>query len=130
MAVFNHPLPCEDPTGSAVSMAMAMRGRIAELCSGWKQRGHNLGFGVGISLGYATVGMVGSESRSEYTAYGSVVNLAARLCEHAEDTEILLSQQAASEVAEHYDVRRRGSLNLKGFESPVEVFAIAADAPP
>ncbi|MEO1513328.1 MAG: adenylate/guanylate cyclase domain-containing protein, partial [Planctomycetota bacterium] len=79
MVILNDPLPCEDPAGDAVRLAIAMRARMRELCKGWKRLGHRLGFGVGISLGYATVGMVGSEGRYDYTASGTAVNLAARL---------------------------------------------------
>ena len=81
MVIFNDPLPCDDPAGSALDLALAMRERMAELCAGWRRLGHRLGFGIGISLGYATVGMVGSEGRYDYTASGTAVNLAARLCD-------------------------------------------------
>jgi class 3 adenylate cyclase len=63
MVVFNDPFPCEDPTGSAVQLALTMRERMAELCKQWKRLGHSLDFGMGISLGCATIGMVGSEGR-------------------------------------------------------------------
>ncbi len=71
-----------------------MRAQMAGLCADWRWLGHRLGFGIGISLGYATVGMVGSEGRYEYTASGTAVNLAARLCEEAGDGEILLMPTA------------------------------------
>ena len=73
MVLFNDPLPCEDPAGEAVRLALAMRDRMDELCKKWKRLGHRLGFGVGISLGYATVGMVGYEGRYDYTASGTAV---------------------------------------------------------
>ena len=83
MVLFNDPLPCDDPAGEAVRLAIAMRTRMAELGQQWKRLGHKLGFGVGISLGYATVGMVGSEGRFDYTASGTAINLASRLCDEA-----------------------------------------------
>jgi class 3 adenylate cyclase len=94
MVLFNDPLPCEDPASDALRLGLAMRSRMVELCKIWRRHGHKLGFGVGISLGYATVGMVGSAGRYDYTASGTAVNLAARLCDKAADGEILLSPRA------------------------------------
>jgi class 3 adenylate cyclase len=121
MLIFNDPLPCDDPAGEAVRLAVAMRVRMAELCRDWLKLGHRLGFGVGISLGYATVGMVGSEGRYEYTASGTAVNLAARLCERAADGEILLSPRAFASVEEEVEWEPAGQLELKGLAAPVEV---------
>ncbi|MEL7463190.1 MAG: GAF domain-containing protein [Pseudomonadota bacterium] len=125
MAIFNDPLPCDDPAGDALRLAIAMRARMEELCRKWKRLGHRLGFGVGISLGYATVGMVGSEGRYEYTASGTSVNLAARLCDHAEDGEILLSPRAATAVEDDFEVAPHGEVTLKGIQDAVQVYKIA-----
>jgi class 3 adenylate cyclase len=124
MVLFNDPLPCDDPAGDALRLALAMRARMAELCTGWKRLGHRLGFGVGISLGYATVGMVGSEGRYEYTASGTAVNLAARLCDQAADGEILLSARAGIAVQDDFEVESGGELTLKGIHTPTEVFRV------
>ncbi len=124
MVIFNDPFPCEDPAGNAVRLAIAMRDRMAELCKRWKRLGHRLGFGVGISFGYATIGMVGSEGRFDYTASGTSVNLAARLCDHAEDREILLSPRAYTAVEDDFRAESAGELSLKGIREPVEVFRL------
>jgi len=124
MVLFNDPLPCDDPAGAAVRLAIAMRERMAALCIGWKKLGHRLGFGVGVSLGYATVGMVGFEGRFDYTASGTAVNLAARLCDEAQDGEILLSPRASIAVEDDFDVESRGEVSLKGIREPVEVFRV------
>ncbi|MDF2232393.1 GAF domain-containing protein [Albimonas sp. CAU 1670] len=124
MVVFNDPFPTEDPAGAAVRLALAMRERMTELCGGWKRLGHRLGFGVGVSLGYATIGVVGSEGRYDYTASGTAVNLAARLCDRAEDGEILLSPRAATAVEDAFAVESSGELTLKGIREPVEVFRL------
>ena len=124
MVLFNDPLPCEDPAGDAVRLAIAMREKMVELCKSWKRLGHRLGFGVGVSLGYATVGMVGYEGRSDYTASGTAVNLAARLCDQAEDGEILLSPRASIAVEDDYQCELRGEMELKGIRDPVEVFRL------
>ena len=124
MVIFNDPLPCDDPAGDALRMAIAMREKMVELSENWHRLGQKLGFGVGISLGYATVGMVGSEGRYEYTAYGTAVNLAARLCDEAGDGEILLSPRAHAAVEAEIDAESVGERNLKGIHTPVEVFRV------
>jgi class 3 adenylate cyclase len=125
MVLFNDPLPCEDPAGDALKLAIAMRARMRELSKSWKRLGHRLGFGVGISLGYATVGMVGSEGRFDYTASGTAVNLASRLCDEAEDGEILLSPRARIAVEDEIETESRGEIRLKGIQTPVEIFKVA-----
>lgn len=125
MVLFNDPLPCDDPAGEAVRLALDMRARMAELSKQWKRLGYRLGFGVGVSLGYATVGMVGYEGRFDYTASGTAVNLAARLCDEAEDGEILLSPRAAIAIEDDLSVEARGELVLKGIREPVETFRLS-----
>lgn len=124
MVLFNDPLPCDDPAGEAVRLALSMRDRMIELCKKWKRLGHRLGFGVGISLGYATVGMVGYEGRYDYTASGTAVNLAARLCDLAEDGEILLSPRANTAIEDDFSSEPTGEVTLKGISAPVEVFRL------
>ena len=124
MVLFNDPLPCEDPAGSAVRLAIAMRAKMAELCREWKRFGYRLGFGVGISLGYATVGMVGYEDRYDYTASGTAVNLAARLSDLADDGEILLSPRANTAIEGAFCAEPRGEERLKGIREPVLVYRL------
>ncbi len=128
MVLFNDPLPCDDPAGDAVRLAIAMRARMAELCAQWKRLGHRLGFGVGVSLGYATVGMVGFEGRFDYTASGTAINLASRLCDEAEDGEILLSPRAGVAVEDDFQVEIRGEVSLKGIREPIEIFRLTGAA--
>ena len=124
MVLFNDPVPCDDPAGDAVRLALAMRTKMTELCKKWKRLGHRLGFGVGVSLGYATVGMVGYEGRYDYTASGTAVNLAARLCDRAEDGEILLSPRAYTAVEGDFSGEQTGEANLKGIREPVQIFRL------
>jgi GAF domain-containing protein len=121
MVIFNDPIPCDDPAGAALRVAFDMRNAMDQLCAGWRKLGHRLGFGVGISLGYATVGMVGFEGRYDYTASGTAVNLASRLCDHAADREILLSPRAAIATEDIATQEPAGDLTLKGFQAPVVV---------
>ncbi len=129
MVLFNDPLPCDDPAGDALHLALAMREQMQVLCRKWKRLGHRLGFGVGLSLGYATVGMVGSEGRFDYTASGTAVNLAARLCDHAGDGEILLSPRAFTALEDQIEADSIGELTLKGINAPVEVFRVRDTGP-
>src|SRR4051812_33839315 len=98
MVLVNAPVPCPDPALQAIRMAVEMQTAAQALIVGWRARGHALGFGVGLAMGPATVGRIGSESRLDYTAIGNVVNLAARLCSSAKDGQILVDPVAAAAV--------------------------------
>jgi len=119
MAFFNDPLPCPDHAVRAVRMAMAMNQEMTQLIEGWTKRGLHLGFGVGISTGYATLGHIGTEEQFHYTAIGSVVNLASRLCDQAKSGEILISEVVYAEAEAFVTVTPGGELTLKGFPKPV-----------
>src|SRR5437764_10964965 len=82
MVFFNDPVPTPDPARRAIEMAVAMRERAQPLLRLWRRHGHDLGFGVGISQGYATLGQIGFAERMDYTAIGTVTKWAARLCAH------------------------------------------------
>ena len=127
MVIFNDPLPVEDPAGDAVRLAIAMRDVMTGLAAKWKKLGHRLGFGVGISLGYATVGMVGAAGSFDYTANGTAVNLAARLCDHAKDGEILVSPRAWIAIEDDFSGEEIGEMEFKGLNAPVVVSRV--DAP-
>jgi adenylate cyclase len=129
MVFFNDPLPCPDPAERAVRMAVEMRTAVGELMSGWRRRGFELGFGVGIAQGYATLGRIGFEERVDYTAIGTVSNLAARLCAEARDCQILLSQRVAATVEGTVTLEEIGNLALKGLSQAVAVYNIAGGAP-
>ena len=94
MVFFNDPIPCEDAPTGRFGWPYAMRERVRELAHGWTRRGHDLGFGIGIAQGYATLGRIGFEGRFDYAAIGTVTNLAARLCAEAADGQILVTQRA------------------------------------
>jgi adenylate cyclase len=119
MVLFNAPIQFEDHTKRAVKMAIEMRGRIGQLTEKWRNRGHSLGFGIGIALGYATLGQVGFEHRLEYAAIGSVTNLASRLCAEAKAGQIVVSRRVYGMVEEWVDAAPMDDLQLKGFNHPV-----------
>jgi class 3 adenylate cyclase len=124
MVWFNDPIPCENPAERAVRMAVGMRETMRELRTGWRRRGHELDFSVGIALGYATIGRIGFEGRYDYGAVGTVLNLAARLCDEARPGQIVVSRRVLAEVEELVEVEPVGELTLKGFGKPVEAFAV------
>jgi adenylate cyclase len=124
LVLFNDPLPCPDPCERAVRMAIEMRNEIARLAAEWRSLGHELGFGVGIAHGPATLGVVGYEGRFQYSATGNVANLASRLCDEAGDGQILVDINVHRAIANSADVEARGELALKGFSRPIEIFAI------
>jgi len=124
MVLVNAPLPCPDPALRAVAMAVEMQTVAQALIAGWHARGHRLGFGVGLAMGPATVGRIGSESRLDYTAIGNVVNLASRLCSSAEDGQILVDPTAAEAVCNRIRLTLLGTRPLKGYDQQVAVFAV------
>jgi adenylate cyclase len=126
MVLFNDPLPCPDPNLKAVQMAVEMREQVGELAAKWREQGFELGFGVGIAHGYATLGRIGFEGRYDYGAVGTVVNLAARLCAAAEDGQILIDGKVKSSVEAATGTEPAGELSLKGFQRPVRAFNICA----
>jgi class 3 adenylate cyclase len=119
MILFNAPIEFADHTRRAVKMAVEMRDTIGLLTQKWRNRGHSLGFGVGIALGYATLGQIGFERRLEYAAIGSVTNLASRLCDEAKANQIVVSRRVFGMVEPWVDGKPLDDLNLKGFNHPV-----------
>ena len=119
MVFFNDPVPIPDPAVRAVKMAMAMREAASKLIAAWRRRGRELGFGVGIAQGYATLGQIGFADRSGYTAIGTVCNLAARLCAEAKDGQILVAQRVAVSVETTTPLEEVGELTFKGLTQPV-----------
>jgi adenylate cyclase len=124
MVFFNDPVLIPDPGERALRMALAMRDRVHELSLRWRKRGYELDIGVGIALGYATIGAIGFEGRWDYGAIGSVTNLAARLCGEAKPGQILVPQRLLATVEGLVEVEPVGDLALKGFHRPVTAYNI------
>ncbi len=121
MVFFNDPLPCPNAAERAVRLAIAMRSAAANLATTWRRRGHQIGFGVGIAQGFATLGQIGFEGRFDYAAIGTVVNTAARLSAVATDGQILVTSRVALAVAEIAELSERGALALKGLSRPLAI---------
>jgi class 3 adenylate cyclase len=126
MLFFNDPLPCPDPAVRAVRFAVALRAEVDKLLEAYRQRGQSLGFGIGIAQGYATLGRVGFEGRSDYAAVGTVVNLGARLCGLAEPGEILVMQRVAAACGVTLRTETIGEKNLAGLRQPVQIHRVVS----
>jgi class 3 adenylate cyclase/CheY-like chemotaxis protein len=124
MIIFNDPIPCADHTERAVGLALDMRTAVEGLAKEWRRKGHALGFGIGIASGYATLGQIGFEHRREYTAIGSVTNLASRLCGEAQPGQIVIGQRAFSSVEGSVEAVPIGDLTLKGFNRPMPAYDV------
>jgi adenylate cyclase len=125
MVFFNDPIPLDRPAQRAVEMALAMRDRVRTLAEGWSRLGHDLGFGVGIAQGFATLGRIGYEGRFDYAAIGSVTNLAARLCGDAGAGQVLVSQRVFSAVDDVAVGESVGTLQLRGFSRAIRAFSVS-----
>ncbi len=126
MILFNDPVPVAEHELAAIRMALEMRTEVGTLAAGWRKRGHELGFGVGIADGYATLGAIGFEGRRDYGAIGPVTNLAARLCAEANAGQVLVSQRVFGKVEERVEAEHVGELSLKGLARPVRTHNILA----
>ncbi|MDC7784477.1 response regulator [Rhodoplanes sp. TEM] len=122
MVIFNDPLPCPDHAARGVRLGLEMRDAMARLAEAWRRRGHEVGFGAAVALGYATLGEIGFDQRREYTAIGSVVSLAHRLCASAKAGQVLISQRVLAAVEPRCEATPVGPLELKGFARPVPAF--------
>jgi adenylate cyclase len=130
MVVFNDPIPVSNPALQAVQMAPEMRVAIGALTERWRRLGHDIGFGIGIAHGYATLGTIGFEGRFDYAAIGTVSNVASRLCDEAKPGQILISPRVLMAVEDTVTVERVGEFELKGIRRPIAAYNVVAALPP
>jgi adenylate cyclase len=128
MVVFNDPVPVEKPALQAVLMALKMRDVIGALTEKWRRLGHDIGFGIGIAHGFATLGTIGFEGRFDYAAIGTVSNVASRLCDEAKPGQILISPRVFMAVEEAVSVEPVGEFTLKGIRRPLAAYNVLAAA--
>jgi class 3 adenylate cyclase len=124
MIFFNDPVEMLDHELGAVRMAIAMRDRFAQISTQWKKKGYDLGFGVGVSVGYATLGRIGYEGRYDYAAIGNVTIVASRLSSKADAGQILVSQRVNAAIEDRIETAPVGELELKGMARPLQAFAV------
>ena len=126
MVVFNDPVPVENPALQAVLMALEMRDAIGALTETWRRWGHDIGFGIGIAHGFATLGTIGFEGRFDYAAIGTVSNVASRLCDEAKPGQILISPRVLTKVEDAVTVEPVGEFALKGIRRPLAAYNVIA----
>ena len=125
---FNDPLPIPEPGRRAATHGA---GDAGALCAAARSAGPTLGYdldlGIGIAQGFATLGAFGFEGRWDYSAIGSVVNLASRLSDEAQSGQILIDRRTRAALGDAADVEPVGPLTLKGYAQPVD--RVSAEAP-
>jgi class 3 adenylate cyclase len=126
MVVFNDPIPVDNPALHAVLMAIDMRAAIGTLIEKWRKLGHDIGFGIGIAHGFATLGTIGFEGRFDYAAIGTVSNVASRLCDEAKPGQILISPRVLMAVEKDITVEPVGDFVLKGIRRPMTACNVLA----
>jgi adenylate cyclase len=124
MVFFNDPVRCDDGPARAIRMSVAMRTRVRGLAETWARQGHDLGLGIGIAQGYATLGRIGFDGRYDYAAIGNVTNLAARLCADAEPWQILVSERVYAAAGPVVVGEDAGTRELRGFSRRVHAFDV------
>src|SRR6187397_71161 len=124
MVVFNDPIPVDNPALQAVLMAIDMRAAIEVLIEKWRKLGHDIGFGIGIAHGFATLGTIGFEGRFDYAAIGTVSNVASRLCDEAKPGQILISPRVLMAVEDAISVEPVGEFKLKGISRPLATYNV------
>ena len=129
MVIFNDPVPVENPALQAVLMALDMRSAIEALMAKWQRLGHEIGFGIGIAHGFATLGTIGFESRYDYVAIGTVSNVASRLCDEAKPGQILISPRVLLAVEKSVTVEPVGEFALKGIRRPMLAYNVLKSLP-
>ena len=124
MMIFNAPVPIDKPQLQAVRMALEMRDAMGTFTQKWRRLGHDIGFGIGISHGFATLGTIGFEGRFDYAAVGTVSNIASRLCDEAKPGQILISPRVLMAVEDTVKVELVGELTLKGIQRPMTAYNV------
>ena len=128
MVVFNDPVPVDNPALQAVLMALEVRDAIGGLTETWRRWGHDIGFGIGIAHGFATLGTIGFEGRFDYAAIGTVSNVASRLCDEAKPGQILISPRVLTKVEHAVTVEPVGEFELKGIRRPLAAYNVVSAA--
>ena len=124
MVVFNDPIPVDNPALQAVLMAIDMRGAIGDMIEKRRKLGHDIGFGIGIAHGFATLGTIGFEGRFDYAAIGTVSNVASRLCDEAKPGQILISPRVLMAVEDAVSVEPVGEFKLKGISRSLTAYNV------
>jgi adenylate cyclase len=125
MAIFGAPTVGEEDALNAVKAAVTMQKQVAKLNEELRTEGYEgIAIGIGLHTGEATIGYIGSDKRSEYTAIGDTVNLASRLESNAGGGQILMSEATAAASGNLIPVNQREPLTVKNRVQPVNVLEV------
>jgi adenylate cyclase len=125
MALFGAPTATPEDAKNALNAAVAMQRRILGINEELRAEGfQEIGVGIGLHTGEATVGYIGSERRSEYTAIGDTVNTASRLESNSKAGQILLSAETARAAGNRYPLTPRDPISVKNRAQPVPLFEV------
>lgn len=124
MVFLNDPVSIPQPAQVGAELAVRMRSAVLQLLDKWRRRGYELGFGIGMSFGFATMGLIGKENRVDYIATGRAVNIASRLCDVAKDQQILVPQRVFAEIENVVSGELVGEQAFQGFARPLMVYNI------
>ena len=125
MALFNVPVRLPDHALRSVMTALEMQAAHKVVLDSWRAKGYEAHpIGIGIATGEAISGNFGSAEHAEYSAIGSCVNLAARLCAVAEGNEILIDEKTFQQVGQDVITQPIRAQKLKGFDEPVPVWKV------
>ena len=116
-------------TGASQGIGRASAIRLGALTQTWSRLGHEIGFGIGIAHGFATLGTIGFEGRFDYAAIGTVSNVASRLCDEAKPGQILISPRVLTKVENAVKVEPVGEFELKGIRRPLAAYNVIAATP-
>src|SRR5712691_2269795 len=125
MSLFGAPTTKPQDANNALNAAVAMQRGIIGINQELKAEGFpEIGVGIGLHTGEVTVGYIGSERRSEYTAIGDTVNTASRLESNAKGGEILISDATAKAARSRYKLQAREPITVKNRERPVVLWEV------
>jgi class 3 adenylate cyclase len=129
MVVFNDPIPIEDYCGRAAQVAREILDGCAPFVARVNRLGIDLGVGIGIAKGFATLGRIGTRDRLDYAAIGTVTNVAARLSSRATAGQVLTDPRFATALGDMWPTRSVGQLEIKGLSRPLPVFELLDRSP-
>lgn len=125
MAIFGAPTASPKDADNSLQTACEMQKAVEVLNREFRAEGISpIQIGIGLHTGVATVGYIGSEQRSEYTAIGDTVNIASRLQSNAKGGQILISEATARAAEGNFSIVPQPPLQVKNRVEPISLFEL------
>jgi len=129
MALFGAPVEGVTDAANAVTAAIGMQRRIKEVNAQLTAKNlPRVTLGIGINTGEATVGVIGAEQRSEYTAIGDTINIASRIEGQAKPGQVLVTEATAQELGDQFSLSEPWSVKVKNIDEPVQIYSVKYEA--